>query len=564
MSRRREREAERVFVTPPGAGLECSVCTEVFTDPVTLACGHTFCRGCAVSWFTSSAKRCPSARCPASANTQPAALPTAYALREVVDALRVYCRFGLREDDRGGWIPDPAACQAQMSLGEVAAHEAKCEHAMEVCPFAGCGVQRRRRDADAHDAAAALAHARGERDARLALEKSLRAERDTRLDALEASLRGERDARLALEASLRGERDARLALEAGARSERAARVALEVSLDVERDTRRTRGAEASVRVDALEARLPATAPCNIADATVRAKLRGHTGAVLACSWSPCGKSILTGSLDCSLKVWDVATLKCTATLSGHGEEVRCCAWRHGGRTIASGGKDMKVKVWSVATRSCLLTLPGHENWVSGCAWSPDGRALATAGGDFRVWDVSTGSCTTLLGDGGSRRIYLSCAWSPDGRTVLIGDISGKVTLLDAATCSCTRVLPLHTAPVMHVAWSSDGLWYASASYDATVRMVGATDTAVREQPTLRGHTNQVMSCAWHRNGQWIATCSTDTTLRLWDTIVGNCIQTMGGGAGPYKTLMTCAWSPNGRMLASGGDDKTLTLWDVPA
>jgi hypothetical protein len=196
MSRRREREPPAcVWVTPPAPDLECSVCSEVFTDPVTLACGHTFCRTCAMSWFTSSAKRCPVARCAASAGSKPAVLPTNYALKGVVEALRVYCRFGVCEDEHGGWMLDSAGgCPVQLSRAEAAAHEAACEHALEACPFAGCGVLRRRRDADAHDAEMAVAHARGERDARLALEAIAHAHQvrsdaqQARLDALGARL----------------------------------------------------------------------------------------------------------------------------------------------------------------------------------------------------------------------------------------------------------------------------------------------------------------------------------------------------------------------------------------
>ena len=185
MSRRREREAEPVWVSPPAPDLFCSVCSEVFADPVTLACGHTFCRACAVSWFTAPAKLCPAARCPASKNAKPATLATAWTVKGTADALRVYCRFGLREDERGALVPDPEGCPAQLCHRNAAAHEAACEHALEACPFAGCGVQRRRRDADAHDAEVAVAHARGERQARLALETRV-ATQETRLAALEA------------------------------------------------------------------------------------------------------------------------------------------------------------------------------------------------------------------------------------------------------------------------------------------------------------------------------------------------------------------------------------------
>ena len=102
MSRRREREPERVWVVAPARELECSVCADAFMDPVTLACGHTFCRACAVGWFDSPAKRCPTARCDKSAMSDPAALTTTYTLKSMADALRHYCRFGLREDEHGG------------------------------------------------------------------------------------------------------------------------------------------------------------------------------------------------------------------------------------------------------------------------------------------------------------------------------------------------------------------------------------------------------------------------------------------------------------------------------
>ena len=145
-----------MWVTPPARTLECSVCSVVFADPVTLACGHTLCRACAVKCFEAT-KCCP--LCRHRLDADPAALPTNYSLKSMVEELRVYCRFGLREDDRGGWMPDPAGCPLQLSRGEAAAHEAACEYAQETCPFAGCGVQLRRRDAAAHNATAALTRA---------------------------------------------------------------------------------------------------------------------------------------------------------------------------------------------------------------------------------------------------------------------------------------------------------------------------------------------------------------------------------------------------------------------
>ena len=510
MSRRRERETEPVWVSPPAPDLFCSVCSEVFTDPVTLACGHTFCRACAVSWFTAPAKLCPAARCPASKNAKPATLATAWTVKGTADALRVYCRFGLRENERGALVPDPEGRPAQLCHGNAAAHEAACEHALEACPFAGCGVQRRRRDADAHDTDAAVAHARGERDARL---------------ALEASSRGERDARLRLE---------------------------------------TQVSAANARLGALEARLAAVAlsgatqrraaPSTITGAILRTTLRGHQNSVACCAWSPDGAMLVSAGFDTTLKLWDATSLACIAILRGHTDMVLACVWSPDGRSIASCSSDYTVKLWDAETGSCKATLE-HDNEVDSCSWSPDGRSLASIDEEaLNIWDVTTCSCTSSLAVDENLNF---CAWSPGGRVVLLCGATGTVKQWDVASRSCIVTLNGHRESLQCGAWSPDGSRFVTASNDCTLKVWSAA-APFRCTAILHGHNNMVMSCAWSPDGRTIASGSGDKTMKLWDIATASCVATLGN-AGPVRT---CAWSPDGRTLASGSDNGTLSLWDV--
>ena len=526
-SRGREREPERVWVAEPSPDLVCSVCADVFQDPVMLACGHFFCRACAMRWFNAPAKRCPTARCPASANSQPAAMPTAYAVKNMAEALRVYCRFGLREDARGEWVPDSEGCQVRLSRAEVAAHEAACEHALEACPFAGCDVQRRRRDADAHDAEAAVAHARGERDARL---------------ALEAHARG-------LETQIRCERDARVALEAAATS----------------------------RLDALEARLlggvpraagRSVAPRVVTGAARRATLRGHTNDVWCCVWSPDGATLLSCNRGPELKLWDVTTLGCIATLAGD-DNLTDCSWSPDGRMIASGSMDGTVKLWSVETHQCEATLE-HAGAVLSCSWSPDGRTIASMSNDtLRLWDAATCSCTSSFNTGSNQNFR--CTWSPDGRMVLVSGTNGNCALWDVATRSCIAMLSGDTHKVYNCACSPDGSAIVTASSDKTLKLwLWSAAAPFRCTATLRGHTGRVLSCAWSPDGRTVASGSSDKTVRFWDVATGNCFATPpqeqppGGPRWPsYGYVCSCSWSPDGRTLASCGHlDNAVTLWDV--
>jgi sugar lactone lactonase YvrE len=478
-----------VWVTPPAPDLECSVCSEVFTDPVQLACGHTFCRACAVRWFTSSAKRCPVARCAASAGSKPASLPTAFALKGVVEALRVYCRFGVREDERGAWKPDPEGCLAQLSRSDAAAHEAACEHALEACPFAGCGVQRRRRDADAHDAEMAVAHARGERDARLDALTRLDAQQ-ARLDALEV----------------------RLAAVVPAAA----------------------GGSGAVRA--------------ITGAVRCAALEGHNDMVYACAWSPDGSMLVSGDCDGKMRWWDVATLECSAVvLDAHNDAINDCAWSPDGRAVASASDDGKLKLWCVETRTCLATL-ANDSSTKSCAWSPDGRSLASICVGFKVWDVATRSCTATLAD-----CFCACAWSPDGRTVLIvgntvtlwdvttrecaatldpedfvrtcawspdgrsfvtGDDCGLLEVRSAAApFSCTATLQGHTQCLNSCAWSPDGCTIASSSADDTVKLWVAATGVCCATLECGAEPNQ---CCWSPDSNTLAVGCDDCKLVLYD------------------------------------------------
>ncbi len=119
-------------------------------------------------------------------------------------------------------------------------------------------------------------------------------------------------------------------------------------------------------------------------------LDGHAGDVTSIAWSRDGKTLLTGSADCAVKLWDVAKAQTRLTLVGHGAAVLSVAFSPDGKIAASGSADKTVKLWDAATGKLIATIAGHEDVVSSVAFSPDGRILATGSCDttVKLWDVS--------------------------------------------------------------------------------------------------------------------------------------------------------------------------------
>ncbi|NES72560.1 MAG: WD40 repeat domain-containing protein, partial [Okeania sp. SIO2D1] len=62
--------------------------------------------------------------------------------------------------------------------------------------------------------------------------------------------------------------------------------------------------------------------------------------------SPDGQTIVSGSYDNTIKVWDLATGNLKATLTVHSWYVNSVAISPDGQNIVSGSHDKTIRVWS--------------------------------------------------------------------------------------------------------------------------------------------------------------------------------------------------------------------------
>jgi tetratricopeptide (TPR) repeat protein len=108
--------------------------------------------------------------------------------------------------------------------------------------------------------------------------------------------------------------------------------------------------------------------------------------------------------DALLAAEDNPALAEPRTLSGHTRTVQSVAVSGDGRVAVSGSDDCTVRIWELRSGACLHTLTGHGKGLSEVSLSPDGR-IAVSGDDdvVRVWNVSAGRCLRTLGRRGDPR-----------------------------------------------------------------------------------------------------------------------------------------------------------------
>ncbi|GAA4059089.1 hypothetical protein GCM10022214_09400 [Actinomadura miaoliensis] len=289
-------------------------------------------------------------------------------------------------------------------------------------------------------------------------------------------------------------------------------------------------------------------------------LAGHNAAIKSVVFSPDGKILATGSVDDTVRLWDVAArTPIGRPLTSHYDSVLSVAFSPDGKTLATGSADDTLQLWDVAARTPIGRPLVSGTDVGSVVFSPDGKLLVTSDANMsvRFWAVATRTPVGRPIDHNST--INSVAFSPDGKILATGDADMTVRLWDVATrTQIGRPLTGHTAGVESVAFSPDGKVLATGGMDKTARLWGV-DTSIPIGRPL-DHDSAVNSVAFSPDGKVLATGGADRTARLWDVAARSPIgRPLTGHTASVESV---AFSPNRKILATGSWDRTARLWQL--
>merc|ERR1712150_56650 len=124
------------------------------------------------------------------------------------------------------------------------------------------------------------------------------------------------------------------------------------------------------------------------------------------------------------------------------------------------------------------------------------------------------------------------------------------------TCVQSHRLEGHTDSITQVAFSHDGKYVATGSYDGTARIWDPKNGDLVH--VLEGPSKEIEWILWHPKGHAILAGSTDNMVWMWWAPTGKLLQCFAG----HAQSVTCGcWGLGGKLICTGSEDCSVIVWN---
>ena len=180
-------------------------------------------------------------------------------------------------------------------------------------------------------------------------------------------------------------------------------------------------------------------------------------------------------------IWNIADGSLVRKFEGHRDLLFDAELSPDGKTLATCGYEKTIRVWNVSDGRLLRVLEGHNGAVYDVSFSPDGRFLVSASADdtCKVWRVQDGSRMDTLPQ--PLKEEYCCTFSPHGRTIVAAGADNTIRVWEFLSLDKPRINPMilaryaHEAPIVRLAFTSDGSRLVTTAEDRTVKLWDTSD-----------------------------------------------------------------------------------------
>jgi transducin (beta)-like 1 len=301
-------------------------------------------------------------------------------------------------------------------------------------------------------------------------------------------------------------------------------------------------------------------------------LLGHTKKITCLASNPTRNITATGSLDCSVFLWNTKGSMTTYKRLDHkklGSQVQAehpvtaLDWNRAGSLLASGTEEGFVRVWDACGN--LQFLKREANKITCLKWNKSGSFLfgGLVDGSCIAWKFSNGKLETHQ-TFQPKESSISTIQSNAENTFVASTLEENIHVFKLGCKKALRTFSGAKTRLVPIQWDlqENVLALSSASNTIKVFHIHREDYSVK----LKGHSQAVfqvklsniaIGTTHQKNRLILASGSLDQTVKLWDVESGTCFQTITMHRSSAKSF---EFSPDGRLLASCSVNDKLIIW----
>jgi len=296
--------------------------------------------------------------------------------------------------------------------------------------------------------------------------------------------------------------------------------------------------------------------------TQTAVLHGHTYTAESVTFSADGTSLVSGSWDKTVKLWDVQTGGVVRTFHGHTDHVLSVAISADHTTIASGSRDWSLRLWDIQGGKCHRIIE-HWETVYHVRFSPTNPQclISVSGGTVQQWNANghkvgptyNGHQVAFSKDGTQLILHV-------GEGIIVQDINSGLVV---AECGLTETLVASTFPTP-CCFSPDHKLVAAAIFN-TINVWDITGSDSHLFYNFIAHTSAIASLVFSSPSTLIS-ASFDKSVKFWQIDTSSTSPTMTNPKSASFTLAptnsTALKLKSGLIIPSDLPDGVIKTWGI--
>eukprot|EP01129_Flabellula_baltica_P004954 TRINITY_DN1762_c0_g1_i2.p1 TRINITY_DN1762_c0_g1~~TRINITY_DN1762_c0_g1_i2.p1 ORF type:complete len:1949 (-),score=386.28 TRINITY_DN1762_c0_g1_i2:5-5851(-) len=281
---------------------------------------------------------------------------------------------------------------------------------------------------------------------------------------------------------------------------------------------------------------------------------------LCCAISPDDDCIAVGMDNGSVTIYNAVDLSCVFSKKCHSGSVTCLKFLEESK-IVSGSVDKMIYLWDTETGKEIRSFSGHSKVVKSLDVHKSAMISSSQDKSIIVWDIQSGDIKHTLKAHNDN--VEAVAFSGDGRYMLSASWDRTVKLWN--DYEVINTLPDVSHFFNSVRFSPDGKSMIVGSPDFRIKKYNFDLFKTKEDDTAnkaRVHSKIIRGMYYSSLRNQILTASWDRLIKVHNTnLYQNSIKTVAVLKGHSRRVNAAKFSHNGEFIISASMDNTIRIWD---